>query len=98
LLDNHLRTERPVAAHVDYRGGTSGDHWILVVQKNGDHTYTAIDPATGGAMTLMSGRDQSVNHARYAQTWDKRTGILFGMPGGRPSQQRYIVVRFGLLA
>lgn len=100
LLDNHLRTHRPVAAEVDYRGGTSGagDHWILIVQRNGDHTYTAIDPATGGTMALMSGRGQTVNHARYAQIKDRRTGILFGMPGGRPNQQRYVVVRFGLLA
>lgn len=98
LLDTHLRTERPVAAHVDYHSGTKGDHWILVVQRNGDHTYTAIDPATGGTMILMSGRNQSVNHARYAQIRDRRTGILFGTPQGQGSQKNYVVVRFGLLA
>lgn len=98
-LDTHLMTDRPVAAHVDYRGSTTGDHWILVVRRNGDHTYTAIDPATGGTMTLTSGRGQSVDNSRYAQTKDQRTGILFGTPsGGQRNQQKYIVVRFGLLA
>jgi hypothetical protein len=99
LLDSHLGAGLPVAAHVDYKDKASGDHWILVYARNGDNTYNAIDPAYGKQMLLTSARNQTVDNARYATTKDEKTGILFGWPrsGGSANQQKYIVVRFGLL-
>ena len=100
MVDAHLRAGLPIAAHVDYKGNAKGDHWILVYALNIDETYSAIDPAYGKKMLLTSGRNQTVNNVRYATTKDEKTGILFGWAnsGGSASQQKYIVVRFGLLS
>lgn len=99
ILDAHLRAGKPVAAHVDYKGNATGDHWTLVYALNVGNTYSTIDPAYGKKMLLTSARNQTVNNARYATTKDEKTGILFGWPnsGGSANQQKYVVVRFGLL-
>lgn len=99
-IDAHLSFGKPVAANVDYKSGSAGDHWILVNSRAGDATYTAIDPAYGTVMKLASNRNQTVNNARYASTKNEKTGVLFGWKGsgGSKNQEQYIVVRFALLA
>lgn len=99
-IDNHLARGLPVAGHVDYKRGSAGDHWILIIARNNDETYTAIDPATGKSMSLTHGRNRTVNNARYSTIKDEKTGVLFGWAGsgGSANQQKYVVVRFALLS
>jgi hypothetical protein len=106
-IDWHLSTKNPIACHVDFKASkkegvasSEGDHWILLIGRSGDGTYSAIDPAYGTVMKLASNRNQTVNNARYAETAEDRKGILFGYKGsgGAADQEKYIVVRFALLA
>ncbi len=44
LITSHLGKGYPVAAHVDYKKDSRGDHWILIVSQNVDGSFSAIDP------------------------------------------------------
>jgi len=109
LLKDHLGKGYPVAAHVDYKDKDNtaddlGDHWILVVRANSDGSFAAIDPMFGGEIKLKATANQN---ARYKGDRAKeKTGVLFGYKSGQDkkagpktqrNQQKYIVVRFGLL-
>jgi hypothetical protein len=100
MIDSHLNRGYPVAAHVDYKKESAGDHWILTIARNGNGTYRAIDPAYGKTMLLTRGDNQTVNNPRYQEIKDERQGVLFGWggSGGSSSQQKYVVVRFALLS
>lgn len=89
LIDGHLADGNPVAAHVDYRRGTSkGDHWILITNKNNDplNGYDAIDPASGTKMKMTkysaaNGREfdffmKKLNNSNYSY----EPGVLYGVP------------------
>lgn len=62
MIDSQLNRGYPVAAHVDYKKDSAGDHWILVIARHGNGSYTAIDPAYGKTMLLTRGDNQSVNN------------------------------------
>lgn len=100
LIDTHLNHGYPVAAHVDYKKGSAGDHWILIAARYDYGVYTAIDPAFGKTMRLTRGDNMTVDNPRYHQIKDERQGVLFGWPGsgGSSSQEKYVVVRFALLS
>lgn len=95
----HLMTDRPVAAHVDYKakGGKRGDHWVLLTNVQGDGKVRAIDPSGGKFMTFTK---SSTNNARFEET---QNGILFGEsgvgfgPATTANQKNYCVVRYILL-
>ncbi|MEM9062092.1 MAG: peptidoglycan-binding domain-containing protein [Pseudomonadota bacterium] len=87
----HLKTDRPVAAHVDYKGGASGDHWVLLTDANGSGTVTGIDPATGKKMTFAKQRNISPRHK------DTTRGVLFGSSGSA-NQKNYGITRYILLS
>jgi peptidoglycan hydrolase-like protein with peptidoglycan-binding domain len=101
ILLGHLAGGNPVALHVDYKKGATGDHWVLATRKINDFEgdVEAIDPASGGRMKFTR---MDVFNSRYAARSEaERTGILFGLPayGGtsqsrREKQYDYIVVRF----
>ncbi|MBN8183683.1 peptidoglycan-binding domain-containing protein [Roseibium aggregatum] len=102
ILLGHLAGGNPVALHVDYKKGGSGDHWVLATRKINDFEadVEAIDPASGGRMKFTR---MNVFNSRYNdQGPEEKKGILFGIPafGGTASQSRrdkqfdYIVVRF----
>ncbi|POF32811.1 peptidoglycan-binding domain-containing protein [Roseibium marinum] len=102
ILLGHLAGGNPVALHVDYKKGGSGDHWVLGTRKINDFEgdVEAIDPASGGRMKFTR---MDVFNTRYAAQSDtEKKGILFGLPtnGGSASPSRrekqydYIVVRF----
>ncbi|VAW61243.1 hypothetical protein MNBD_GAMMA11-1813 [hydrothermal vent metagenome] len=105
LIVSHLSKGYPVAAHVDYKRGSAGDHWILIVRQNSDGTFSAIDPLFGGEIILNR---SSANNARAeSKAASKKKGVLFGEKGNQDKkagpktqkgQQNYIVVRFGLLS
>lgn len=105
VIRSHLGKGHPVAAHVDYKRGAKGDHWILLVRQNADGSFAAIDPLFGGEIKLVK---STVNNARTKSNPElKKNGILFGSKGShdknagpktRKGQQNYIVVRFGLLS
>ncbi len=112
---SHLGKGYPVLAHVDYKdridketGDTvshpAGDHWILLVKHNADGSFTALDPAGGGILTLSASHEKNERYSTQRDAHKK--GILFGQKditadrGGkktREGQQKYIVVRIGLL-
>ncbi len=102
ILLGHLAAGNPVALHVDYKKGGSGDHWVLATRKINDFEadLEAIDPASGGKMKFT--RMDAFNSRYAAQNTAERKGILFGLPttGGAASPSRrekqydYIVVRF----
>jgi hypothetical protein len=98
-IDSHLKAGLPIAAHVDYKKTSVGDHWILIISRNGDGTYRAIDPSYGRSMLLTSGAGMTVDNTRYAETKAEKTAVLFGYggSGGSASQQKYLVVRYALL-
>jgi hypothetical protein len=100
FIDSSLYAGFPVAAHVDYKRNEASGHWILIVQRNGDGTFVAIDPATGRALRLTRSPMSSVETQRsQPKAAAVARGVLFGLgEGGSPNQQRYVVVRFGLLA
>lgn len=105
VIRSHLGKGYPVAAHVDYKRGSKGDHWILIIRQNADGSFAAIDPLFGGEIKLVK---STVNNARLKSKPElKINGILFGSKGNhdknagpitRKGQQNYIVVRFGLLS
>jgi hypothetical protein len=105
LIDEHMRRGYPVAANVDYKNKpdekkSKGDHWVLVITRHSDGTFNAIDPATGLEMLLTRGDRMTVYNLRYQQIKDEGGGVLFGWvgSGGSHSQEKYVVVRFALLA
>lgn len=101
----HLNKGYPVAAHVDYKRGAKGDHWILLTRYNTDGSFSAVDPLFGGEIKLIK---SATNNARANKNPAlKKNGIIFGSkdnqdknagPLTQKGQQNYIVVRFGLLS
>ncbi len=105
-LSAHVGAGKPVMAHVDYKDNSNhssndqGDHWILIVQKFGDGSYKALDPAGGGTCTLRPPLADPVNTRLADRGSGGKTAILAGWPDGSGSskQKKYNVVRFGLLS
>ena len=95
----HLMTDRPVAAHVDYKrdDGGKGDHWVLLTNMQADNKVRAIDPSGGRFMTFTKSSTQS---DRFKST---KKGVLFGEAGQgfgpktTKNQPNYCVVRYILL-
>lgn len=99
-INTHLATKRPIALHVDYKGGVTGDHWVLLLRKNGDATYVAVDPMSGREMKFTT---SPLGNQRYHTTKVKKKGVLFGVAGNwgkntKKAQANYIGVRFILLS
>lgn len=96
----HVQAGKPVAAHVDYKKSANGDHWILITKKNGDGSFTAIDPATGKTCTLRRPKDDPENLRLKDRGENGKVAVLAGWPdgGGSSNQQKYNVVRYGLLS
>lgn len=46
-IEDCLRNGGLVMLHVDYKGNTQGDHWVLLTEKTASGDYKAIDPAYG---------------------------------------------------
>lgn len=46
-IEDCLRNGGLVMLHVDYKGNTQGDHWVLLIEKTASGNYKAIDPAYG---------------------------------------------------
>lgn len=96
-IDGHLQSNLPIAANVDYKGSSAGDHWVLITSRNGDQTYNVIDPATGKTM-LFKQPGAEVTNTRHTEQKHGEAGVLIGYAGsGTGSQVDYVVVRFGLL-
>ncbi len=104
-LASHLTNGYPAAAHVDYKKGASGDHWMLITKKNCDGSYSAIDPVRGAEIKLLTTSDTNSRYTK--QRAKQKTGALFGGTGTQDPaakqitqnrQQDYIVVRFALLS
>ena len=51
-IEDCLRKGGLVMVHVDYKGNTQGDHWVLLTEKTASGDYTAIDPAYGKEITF----------------------------------------------
>lgn len=51
-IDDCLRKGGLVMLHVDYKGNTQGDHWVLLTEKKASGDYKAIDPAYGKEITF----------------------------------------------
>jgi peptidoglycan hydrolase-like protein with peptidoglycan-binding domain len=66
-LDASLEAGRPVVAGVNHTDGRSSsrasaaDHFITIVARNADGSYTAIDPNGGREITLTVGADQRLH-------------------------------------
>lgn len=100
-ISSHISKGLPVAANVDYKNSSKGDHWVLISKKNGNGTYEAIDPTYGKTMLLRPPKDETENERYAARTSGQRKGVLVGWPGNggvEKNQQKYIVVRFALLS
>lgn len=96
-IESNLVAGNPVAANVDYKSTSRGDHWILITKRYGDGTFGCIDPATGRALKLTKSRPPAT--AQKSMDRDLGGGVLFGWgQGGSASQQKYVVKRFALLA
>lgn len=82
-----------VMAHVHYKGhgkdesrDWEGDHWVLLTQKNGDGSYTAIDPAYGEKISLYQSPDIGE---------EKGHQVLFGRSTNKHKKvAKYRAVRF----
>jgi peptidoglycan hydrolase-like protein with peptidoglycan-binding domain len=106
LILAHMAQGWPVAAQVDYYGGETGDHWVLLTKPvNGDIAdVEALDPASGGRMWFHP--YGFMNDRYHYGLGAVRRGCLFGIggPAGetyhsrREKQGKYIVQRFILLA
>jgi hypothetical protein len=105
MISNHLAKGFPVAAHVDYKNSDIGDHWILLMRKNVDGSYAAIDPLKAGEIRLQT--SPAKNTYYKGDRARQKTGVLFGTKGNqdinagpktKKQQQIYIVVRVGLLS
>ena len=98
IIMMNLRAGYPVAGHVDYKSSGIGDHWILIVQ-NSRSEFDAIDPATGRLLHLTSAPASAQDGPPVTRTENIMHGVLFGWGrGGSNNQQKYVVVRFALLA
>jgi peptidoglycan hydrolase-like protein with peptidoglycan-binding domain len=53
-LDASLRSGEPVMVRVDYKGDADGDHTIVLTRRNPDGSYSGIDPAGGGSVTMRA--------------------------------------------
>ncbi|GLS24354.1 peptidoglycan-binding domain-containing protein [Marinibactrum halimedae] len=104
-LKTHLGKGYPVIAHVDYKKSATGDHWILIVRANADGTVSAIDPSGGGEIKLKTTPNENTRY--QGDRAKEKSGVLFGYTGNQykgvgpktqSRQQKYIVVRFGLLS
>lgn len=51
-IEDCLRKGGLVMLHVDYKGNTQGDHWVLLTEKTASGDYIAIDPAYGKEITF----------------------------------------------
>jgi peptidoglycan hydrolase-like protein with peptidoglycan-binding domain len=51
-IEDCLRNGGLVMLHVDYKGNTQGDHWVLLTEKTASGDYSAIDPAYGKEITF----------------------------------------------
>lgn len=100
FIESNLAAGNPVAGHVDYKSSNVGDHWILIVSRNANATFDAIDPATGRLVKLTKAPMSSPNDPKGGPRTDAISkGVLFGWgQGGSANQLKYVVVRFGLLA
>lgn len=104
LIRGHIAGGNPVAAHVDYKKGDSGDHWVLITKAVGGGIieFEALDPAGGKEMYFHS--ISSLNDRYHYGTGGSRRGVLFGVAGTgasenqRRKQMDYIVQRFILLS
>lgn len=72
-LDRNLDAGKPVVVGVHYKGGAQkSDHFITVTGRNGDGSYSAIDPAGGREITLRASGDgvlrANVGNKVYAVT------------------------------
>lgn len=98
IIDAALQSGYPVAANVDFKGSSAGDHWILIVKKYSGGTYGAIDPAYGTEMKLTSSPACSMGGPGFTRTENIRRGVLYGLNmGGTADQQQYVVIRFAVL-
>ncbi|WP_295584990.1 peptidoglycan-binding domain-containing protein [uncultured Lamprocystis sp.] len=98
-ISSNLLAGHPIAAQVDYKSSAVGDHWILLIRRNGTDEFDAIDPATGRALKLTSAPQTPASGPSLTRTVSIPHGVLFGWgQGGSTNQQQYVVVRFALLA
>ena len=99
LIEAHLNAGFPVAGHVDYKSSAVGDHWVLIIKRYIGGTFDAIDPATGKLLNLTKHGTSTGPKAHQPNPQAVAGGVLFGTGmGGSSNQQKYVVVRFGLLA
>lgn len=106
LIQAHMAQGWPVAAQVDYYGGETGDHWVLLTKPvQADLAVVeALDPASGGRMWFHP--YGFMNDRYHNDLGGARRGCLFGIGGPtgethhsrREKQAKYIVQRFILLA
>jgi hypothetical protein len=98
-IDVHLLSGKPVILHVDWSGGSGGDHFILCVSMNGDDTYNILDPATGGKMLMTSARQGVYTVNARSLEKDRETGVLWGVKGmgNSANQTKYICTAFLLV-
>ena len=104
LIHGHVAKGNPVAAHVDYKKGDAGDHWVLITRRVSGNLieFEGIDPAGGNVMYFHS--ISALNDRYHYGTGGSRRGVLFGVAGNdgsdsrRKKQMDYIVQRFILLS
>jgi hypothetical protein len=99
IIQEHIQSGCPVAAHVAYGGSARGRHWILIAKHHSGGSFGCVDPAYGDKVNLTS-RPTSFGKDPHSKKSEMITGgVLYGSGnGGSPHQQQYVVVRFACLS
>lgn len=90
LIDEAL-VKGLVLAHVNYKGGWSGDHWILITGKHTGGHYTGIDPTYGKALKLYRTPDTGVTPQKHIMLYGRSTSMS---PKTPENVKKYELVRF----